>query len=383
MDIKDFEHIVVGGEHYNPLGVIRSLGEYDLKPIFISINSANSVSWVSHSKYISKVYQVKTIDEALKVLLECKFDTKKSFIYTCDDQVESLFDRNYDKLKDRYYFFNARKKDVITYYMDKMNILNLAKENGLDILNTVVVKKGEVPRCIEYPIITKAIVPTIGNWKADSYICNSEEELLCAYKGIKSENVLIQKYIEKKNELCIDGVSLNHGKDVFYAISSKYNYLLRDTYSPLMHVDLHNDEVISKQLNDMFLSLGFEGIFSVEYLIDKDDKLYFSEINFRNSTWSYASTVAGMNLPVIWAQGTLDGYFASSHIKNGKANFDAVVELHDYVQRVKKQKISIFRWLVSICKIKCKYMIGRNDIRPILHLFFGLLNRKVRRMIKK
>lgn len=48
----------------------------------------------------------------------------------------------------------------------------------------------------------------------------------------------------------------------------------------------------------MFSEIGFEGIFEVEFMGDADGKLWFLEINFRNSTWSLASMKAGMPLPI-------------------------------------------------------------------------------------
>ena len=53
--------------------------------------------------------------------------------------------------------------------------------------------------------------------------------------------------------------------------------------------------------------IGFEGVYSIEFLIDQNDNYWFCEINFRNSTWSYAATVAGMPLPILWAEAMLTG----------------------------------------------------------------------------
>ena len=57
----------------------------------------------------------------------------------------------------------------------------------------------------------------------------------------------------------------------------------------------------------MLEEIGFEGIFDAEFLIGPDDKYYFLEINFRNTTWSYASDVLGMPLAYTWVKSTLGG----------------------------------------------------------------------------
>lgn len=78
-------------------------------------------------------------------------------------------------------------------------------------------------------------------------ICHNENELIEAYKVIRSEKILLQKYIKKKNELCMEGCSVNRGKDVLISIASTYNYQLEDSYSPYMTVsNLENDDLKTK-----------------------------------------------------------------------------------------------------------------------------------------
>ena len=66
----------------------------------------------------------------------------------------------------------------------------------------------------------------MGAWKGDMYICNSEKDLKEAYGKILSEKLLLQKYIHKKNEYCLEGLSVAHGQSVAISIASSYNYIL-------------------------------------------------------------------------------------------------------------------------------------------------------------
>ena len=52
--------IVFAIDHYNPLGVIRSLGENGIRPIYIAIR--HRVELGVKSKYVSKVYQVDGVE---------------------------------------------------------------------------------------------------------------------------------------------------------------------------------------------------------------------------------------------------------------------------------------------------------------------------------
>lgn len=49
--------------------------------------------------------------------------------------------------------------------MGKDTILQLAERHGIPVLKNIVVERGVIPEGLEYPIITKAAISTIGDWK--------------------------------------------------------------------------------------------------------------------------------------------------------------------------------------------------------------------------
>lgn len=363
---KDHLCIVMAIEHYNPLGQIRSLGEAGVRPIYIAIKGRLKIA--SLSKYISKCHYVDNVEEGYKVLLKEYGDVVsktglKPFLFCSDDKGVGYLDLHYNELQNKFIFFNAGKQGRINEYMDKHNILELAKKHGLNVLKDWVCKKGEIPKDIEYPVITKSISPNVGRWKSDVHICHSKEELVEAYKNIEAPTVLVQKYIEKQNEYCMEGFSANKGNDVLIAIVSTYNYLLPDYYSPYMTVKNMTNDYIKNALKEMFKEIGFEGVFEVEFLIDQDGTYYFGEINFRNSTWSYASTIAGMPLPVLWAKTQEQGYMEKNVLKEFD-KFTAMVEPIDYAKRVKTGEIELADWLKDFKEAKCCYYYSSDDTEP-------------------
>ena len=360
------KHIVFGGEHYNPLGVIRSLGEFGIKPVYIVMDS--KLKFASKSKYIHKVHVVSSIEEGYKLLLDVYGNEKnKPFLYSTDDSFEGYIDERYDELKDRFYFFNAGKSGRVNEFMNKEAIGNLAVKHGLNFLKTWRVKVGVIPEDIEYPVITKAVDSKSFGWKSLVHICKDQEELKDAFSKINATEILLQKYIQKKNEYCLDGMSVNKGKNLYISIASTYNYLLADSYSPYMTITNFNRNDILGGLKGMFEEIGFERIYSVEFLVDSNDQLYFGEINFRNSTWSYASTRAGMNLPVLWAKGMIGEDYGD--IKKIKEGFTAMVEFADFNNRVREQKLSFSKWYKDYKKADCRFYVGKNDIKPM----FGMI----------
>lgn len=364
---KDHLCIVMAIDHYNPLGQIRTLGENGVNPVYIAIRGRAKIA--SSSKYISRCHHVDNIEEGYNVLIN-EYGTiaektgVKPFVFSSDDKGVGYLDLHYEELKDKFIFFNAGHTGRINEFMDKNNILDLAKKHGLNVLDAKVCKHGEIPEDIVFPVITKSISPNVGGWKSDVHICYSEDELQSAYKKIEAPTVLVQKYIEKQNEYCIEGFSANKGKDVLLAIASTYDYLLPDYYSPYMTVRNMDNKIIEKALKEMFVEIGFEGIFEVEFLIDQDGTYYFGEINFRNSTWSYASTKAGMPLPVLWAKTQEQGYMNSDIKKDIKGGFKAMVEPIDYAKRVKTGKMDMAEWIVAFKETKCCYYYNAEDIEP-------------------
>lgn len=379
-ELHKHKFIVFCGDHYNPLGIVRSLGEVGILPIVILV--AEHPVMINHSRYVGKLHLVKTKEEGYGVLLNnYGNESEKPFLYTSDDGITSLLDLHYDDLIDKFYFFHGSGQGVVTRYMNKENICNLAVECGCRLAKTEMVTPGKLPSIVRYPLITKAIISTLGGWKGDSFICRTEEELKEAYKHIRSERILLQEYITKKNELCLDGFCFNGGEEVYIPYYSNYLRFSNISYGPYMVMKPFINEEVMGQVKAILKKVGFTGIFSVEFLIDQDNKLYFLEVNFRNSTWSYAYTCGGYNMPYLWAKATLEGRLDLSGIKP-LSEFTAMVEPDDFIENVLKQKkVGLRKWIGEVKKSKC-YYYNKNDKSPFFHYLWMRLTRPIKRRLK-
>lgn len=355
-------------------GIVRSLGEAGIQPIVILV--AEHPVMINHSRYVGKLHLVKTKEEGYGVLLN-KYgnESEKPFLYTSDDGITSLLDLHYDELIDKFYFFHGSGKGVVTRYMDKENICNLAIECGCALAQTEMVTPGTLPLKVRYPLITKAIISTLGGWKGDSFICHTEEELKEAYKHIRSERILLQEYITKKNELCLDGFCFNGGEEVYIPYYSNYLRFSNISYGPYMVMRPFINEKVMGQVKSILKKVGFTGIFSVEFLVDQDDKLYFLEVNFRNSTWSYAYTCGGYNMPYLWAKATIEGRLDLSQTEP-LAEFTAMVEPADFIVNViKEKKVGVLKWVKELRDCECLYFYNKKDKRPFYSYWFHKLLR--------
>lgn len=356
--------IVFGGEHYNPLGAIRSLGEAGVWPIAV-IFSTNRERTASKSKYISILHRVSSVEEGFELICNLYGDeAEKPFLITCDDRATSYLDMNYEAIKDKFIFYHAGEQGRITYYMNKNNINNCAKSCGFNVPSTYVVKKGEIPEDLEYPIITKAISSNSGAWKADVFICGNKAELKEAYGKIKGETVLLQKYVNKANELCIDGFSINDGDDMAITIAATYDYILPGEYSTYMTLKNLDDKELFEQIQGLIKHIQYNGIFCIEFLVGDDGKLYFLEVNLRNSGWSYASTKAGMNMPYNWIIAMLNGKISDNAYCRIPENFKAMVEISDFKTRVIGGRTNIINWIKEMRQCQCLFYYNKQDQAP-------------------
>ena len=363
-ELKNHLVIVIALEHYNPLSQLRALGENGVRPVFIAIN--HKVRMASASKWPSKVHLVESEEEAFEVLMKEYGDVAektgyKPILSFSDDKTVTFYDRRYDELKDKFIMFNAGETGRITKFMRKKEIVDCARRHGVPVAPDWLVENGQIPADIEYPVITNAFSPVEGCYKGDFHICMNEAELKEAFEGIESDMVFIQKYIDKKTETTYEGFSYNHGKGMYVGVQTDYIYPTKGYYSPLMNVYPRVDASLQERLNEMLAEIGFEGIWEIEFLVDKDDKLYFLEINFRHATWGYSANVAGSPLPYLWAQAMLTG---KAPEQKQFEPFIAKVEPIDFGLRVDKGVCTLAEWLTDFKRAKCTYYYNEQDMEP-------------------
>ena len=384
-ELKKHKFIVMCEEHYTPLGVIRCLGESGIKPDVIIIKSKwNKVA--SASKYIANIYKVNSLEEGYDVLLSNYSNyNPKPFVIPCDDHFTSYLDVRMNVIKDLFYVSNAYYiPGRITYFQDKININAIAKKYGMNVAKTWVVKNGEIPEDIEYPVITKTLNSNSGGWKSSYHICNDEAELHEAYKTIPAESLFIQRFIKKKNELCLDGVIIDHGND-YLCMASKYTYVVPEGYSTEFVCSNFSDEPdfasLNKSLTGMFKEIGYEGIFSLEFLIDENDKLWFLEENFRSSTWTYVGTRFGMNFILFWANAMVKGCLPPNAEQRIPEGYKAMAEITDFNRRVLKHRISLKDWITEYKSCSCYLFYNKYDKRPffsaIISKTIGLIHDRI------
>lgn len=379
-NIKLHKHIVVSADNGNALGVVRSIAEGGIEPILIYIVEENNLPCLIKSKYVSTVHRVQSYEEAIDLLIE-KYGSESStpFVYTCDDFVEAIVDNRYDELQDKFYFFNAGEKGRINKLMNKHEICMVAEKCGCRIPKQEIVDTGVLPKTLRYPIITKVLMSVMGAWKEDVYICNNEEELKEAYTKIQSPKLLLQEYIHKKNELAVEGFSIDGGREVYIPYKVSYLRASEDGYGHYMYFEPFKDKELLAQLKAIIKECHYTGCFEIEFLIDQNDQLWFLEVNFRYSFWNYAVTFGGVNYPLAWAQAVLDNHITEPKEGSLKSYFTALNEPGDYGQSVARKRVSLWKWLKDVHNADMLYFWHPKDKKPAWSFWYY----KILRLFKK
>ena len=382
MEGKNQTFLIFGTEHGNPLGLARTLGENGIAPIGIILKA--QVPIVSKCRYWRTCHVVDTVEEGLELLLHKYSDKdRKSFLFSTADEITQVLDAHYDELSPYYYFNSAGQAGRLSEYMGKANIIRLAQKHGLETADYWEVDRGVIPEGIQYPVITKAVDSFVENWKDCMIICRSEAELKAAYETLSCPRVLVQRYVDKKNEMTLEGLSVCQGKRSAVAVTISFLYLPKDSYGRYMTVKPSENKALEEKIFSMLKEIGYEGLFEAEFLVGQNDELYFLEINFRSSLWNYSATVAGVPLPLVWAQAMLEPEKLDFLCQAKAQPFTAMDELNDFRDRVMTHRISFGQWFLDFRGCRCWYYLGKKDPMPMVSMFTGSVSRKLRKILHR
>lgn len=293
---------VIGGSHHNTLGVIRSLGRKGIMP-YVIITSGGESSFVLKSKYIKKSFVVNGSEEALNLVLRgFTTNNEKCVLIACHDVISSDFDLNRDKLLPYFHVPGTMEQGKITRLMNKKTMGELASKMGLVVPETKFINANTIVNFDDdfFPCITKPVDSKSGK-KNEIVVCKTSKEL-SAFLINHGKDYVVQHFIDKQFEFQLIGCSLYEGNEI---IIPGVSVIIRQTKSSntgfLHYTKLDESYSHTVEATKSFIrEIGYSGLFSVEFLRDKNNTDYFMEINFRNDGNTISVANAGVNLPYIW-----------------------------------------------------------------------------------
>ena len=335
--------IVVGGNHHNTLGVIRALGYKGIQSMVLLVTDEKN-PYVSYSRYIEECIFVKNKTEIVPFLLDfSKTLSEKAVILSCADFVTSELDNAFESLKDNYYLPTAKVQGVCNHYMDKDTMAELAMNVGIGIPKSWIVENGRYDISeMNIPCIVKPLASIYGS-KAEIRICRTKEQLKDYLEANRDHRFIVQEFIDKDFEYQLIGCSLNHGEEIIIPGYSKCIRPCPGTNTGFLEYKPFEDfNCDLKACKDFIKAIGYQGLFSMEYLRDKNGNDYFMEINMRNDGNGICVTGAGVNLPYIWYQYCIGEDYTKESKKIVQDIF-VMPEFDDFTLLLKR-KVSLTTW---------------------------------------
>ena len=164
----------------------------------------------------------------------------------------------------------------------------------------------------------------------------------------------------------IQGISINHGADVYMPLQMMYNRTFKDSFGYTFRYEKFMHQEMLPSLKTFFKKMGFEGVFEIEFIVGEDGKYYFLELNMRSSAWNHSSTDAGFNLPYTWAKSMLKGAIDDSEVENIKLPIHCLVEFDDFFGSVLGERYPFFRWLRESFHYDSYVYYDKHDMMPFI-----------------
>ena len=320
--------VVIAGRNYcSNLCMARSIGKagYEVEVLRIFQTRPkwfNLMSYMrpdAYSQYIKGYHVLVTRRKAkaiVRKLIQIADPYRKMLLIPADDLVANVADEYMEKLSQYYVLPNINDTPgEIARMMGKDTQKQLAAAFGLPVINSCSIQayKGNftIPETVKYPCFIK---PNISKDSSKSKMrrIDSEKELratLTEYSQTKAVDMLVEDFIDIGREYSILGLSTRDG-----VVSPGFFGVLEGGHGPhrgvamsgeLLPTDIQRELI--DQISAFIGTLGYNGLFDVDLIEDKNGKMYFVELNLRYGASGYAVTESGANLPGMFADYMLLG----------------------------------------------------------------------------
>ena len=363
----EMEIVVVGSDHYNTLGVVRSIGIAGLK-CHLVITEPHLRSFVASSKYVSQCIRTSSNPEdiisAIFQLTEQLRDQQIVIVPTTDT-VAIAIDEHYNDFAPNIIVPSC--KGEMLKLSDKEYMKMLAQESSMNVPHYQIIDlsiEQKEHSWNSFPAIIKPLRSIEGN-KSDIKIVWSKEELADYFENIKripNSTVIIEEYIHADKDYMIEymGYVRKNGECVISGALKKIReYPLGKGSTSYAEVYPNLPDIDISSIQTFLAKTKFYGIFDIEYKSD-GEKAYFLEINYRNGAPSYSLNAIGRNIVYDW----ITDKSQDEMITKDNNTVRVIHEFNDF-KNIKKAKIKFSKWFVEYKNAEVKLVYNSRDIKPV------------------
>lgn len=361
--------ILIGGDHYNGLALVRMFGENGFHPYGIIVGQNSEQGFLSKSKYWKKTWCIES-DEEIPQILTSNFsdESAKSVIISYSDGATATIDLSFDKLS-KYFVLSSINSEQGKIYemMDKGKQVDFADSCGLKIAKSyeISLNSNYAIDDVPFPCIGKPIVSCEGDKKDIRKIADRIEldNYLKALKNKGYQRILLQEYLEIDKEYDVEGFV--NGENSIYYCNEKIR-TWPNVGGPTAYAFSINNVSIDQEIEKIVTTLkkiSYTGLFDVEIFRVKGE-YYFNEINWRNSAVCFAAKQAGVNYPLYWYYSVIGQDYEVRQCR--KYPVYAMNELLDF-QHVKTREIPLWKWLLQLKRSEAKAYYDKKDPEPLKH----------------
>ena len=311
--------IIIGRNYSTVLGLARSLGEagYDVRLLALTQSVADIAS---ESRYISKTiyvpfdfFEEESAEQEIRALEELRGNEEKVLIIPGRDITCLMLEKHWDRLSPHFYFPNINNiPGKLSSFSDKDVQKKLADECGIPVPkgNAFLTDENGISLAVKESVFPCFVKPLSSSrsMHEKNYIvaCEDAESLASMMRLARDEGkcpqMLVEQKLDIKRELSAYGMAargqvfipavietLRSGLGTHMGVAAEGKVLPISSFGDL------------KEKLELFVKKsGLSGLFCVD-LAETPDGIYFLEMNIRMGGSCYAVTMAGVNLPAIFA----------------------------------------------------------------------------------
>ena len=365
-----YRAVVISEDHYNALGVLRSLGEAGFDTTLVLLTTG--ATYTDLCRYVTTCIKIEKSEE--NIITQIIEEAKKRYyciLFPLCDYAALAIDQHYSCLPQN--VLVPHMNGHMNEYLDKNRMKRVAESCGIHVPYGIIIDTGsaiDVGRWNIYPAIIKPLLSVEGVKSDIATVTNLNEldKAILTFRNKGYKRALLEEFITGEDSHMVEvlGYRNTKGATTVSGIVKKIReYPINNgstAYAEI--VDVHND--VDTDLIDLMLNkLGYVGLFDIEYKY-ANGVSYFIECNFRNGAPSYAFTKIGENIPANWiASNDICG---EVQLKNKKENMYFMCEQNDLMNMLKGYVPKI-KWLKEYFTSN-KVFNNKKDKKPVTRYYW-------------